>query len=185
MTQRPASCEERDAGVPRQLVVHVPADAQRAGRPAAAPGGRSRARSRSHGRRVVRARRARAAARRPRSRGRPRPAGPARRSTTSAKAANRSSSRRRRGHQCRPPRPRRSAPSVSTAPWVRQVVDDRLARRGTRCGCFARRYHEERCQNRLAAASASPWVASRPSVVACQGARGGVLREVGLEVGCG
>ena len=25
---------------------------------------------------------------------------------------------------------------------------------------FARRYHEERCQNRLAAASASAWVAS-------------------------
>ena len=35
---------------------------------------------------------------------------------------------------------------------------------------FARRYHEERCQNRFAAASASPWVASRPSFVACHGA---------------
>ena len=30
---------------------------------------------------------------------------------------------------------------------------------------LARRYHDERCQNRLAAASASAWVASRRSVV--------------------
>ena len=48
---------------------------------------------------------------------------------------------------------------------------------------FARRYQEERCQKRLAAASASPCVASRPSFVACHGRRGGVLRVVGLEVG--
>ena len=35
---------------------------------------------------------------------------------------------------------------------------------------FARRYQEERCQNRLASASAWPCVTSRPSLVACQGA---------------
>ena len=35
---------------------------------------------------------------------------------------------------------------------------------------LARRYHEERCQNRLAAASASPCVASSPAAVASQGA---------------
>ena len=35
---------------------------------------------------------------------------------------------------------------------------------------LARRYHEERCQNRLAAASASAWVASSRSGDACHGA---------------
>ena len=34
---------------------------------------------------------------------------------------------------------------------------------------FARRYHEERCQNRLAAASASDCVASSEPLVACHG----------------
>ena len=34
---------------------------------------------------------------------------------------------------------------------------------------FARRYHEERCQKRLAAASASPCVASSEAFVACHG----------------
>ena len=47
---------------------------------------------------------------------------------------------------------------------------------------FARRYHDDRCQNRLAAASASPWVASRPSLDACHGAADGVLGIVGDEV---
>ena len=34
---------------------------------------------------------------------------------------------------------------------------------------LARRYHEERCQKRFAAASASAWVASSALGVACQG----------------
>ena len=38
---------------------------------------------------------------------------------------------------------------------------------------FARRYQEERCQNRFAAASASAWVASRRSFVACHGGAAG------------
>ena len=58
---------------------------------------------------------------------------------------------------------------VSTAPWV-----ERSSMSGWPASdsvwMFARRYHEERCQNRLAAASASAWVASRPSFVACHGA---------------
>ena len=50
---------------------------------------------------------------------------------------------------------------------------------------LARRYHDERCQKRLAAASASDWVASsRSSSAAHEGTSGGG-RPVGLDVGCG
>ena len=51
---------------------------------------------------------------------------------------------------------------------------------------LARRYHEERCQNRLAAASASDWVASSEPFVACprRASRPGRrVGYVGLEVG--
>src|SRR5437667_184959 len=41
---------------------------------------------------------------------------------------------------------------------------------------LARRYHDERCQNRFAAASASTWVAaSRSSVAAQAGRKSGVM----------
>ena len=50
---------------------------------------------------------------------------------------------------------------------------------------LARRYHDERCQNRLAAASASAWVASSRSSVACPGRDERGRRLVGGDVRCG
>ena len=61
--------------------------------------------------------------------------------------------------------------TVITAPWVGSwsitgwPASDSL-------WIDARRYHEERCQKRLAAASASAWVASSRSAVAAQGGSG-------------
>ena len=57
----------------------------------------------------------------------------------------------------------RTAPCVWTSSMTGWPASDSL-------WMCARRYHEERCQKRLAAASASPCVASRPALVACQGA---------------
>ena len=57
----------------------------------------------------------------------------------------------------------RTAPCVGTSSMSGWPASDSL-------WMCARRYQEERCQNRLAAASASPCVASRPSFVACHGA---------------
>ena len=52
--------------------------------------------------------------------------------------------------------------SVRTAPWVgRSSMTGWPASDSARM--LARRYHDERCQKRLAAASASTWVDSSPS----------------------
>jgi hypothetical protein len=58
---------------------------------------------------------------------------------------------------------------VRTEPWVAMSSMTGWPARDS-LWILARRYQEDRCQNRLAAASASPCVASRPSLVACQGA---------------
>ncbi len=58
---------------------------------------------------------------------------------------------------------------VRTAPWVARSSMSGWPARGS-LWIFARRYQEERCQNRFASASAWPCVTSRPSFVACQGA---------------
>ncbi len=50
---------------------------------------------------------------------------------------------------------------------------------------LARRYHDERCQNRLAAASASAWVASSRSSVAAQAGTSDGGRPVGEDARSG
>ncbi len=57
---------------------------------------------------------------------------------------------------------------VMTAPWAETSSMIGWPARDS-LWMAARRYHEDRCQNRLAAASASPWVASSEAFVACQG----------------
>jgi hypothetical protein len=57
---------------------------------------------------------------------------------------------------------------VITAPWV-DVSSIKGWPASGLLRMLARRYHEERCQKRLAAASASSWVASRRSAVAAHG----------------
>ena len=71
---------------------------------------------------------------------------------------------------------------VRTAPWVARSSMSGWPARDS-LWIFARRYQEERCQNRLAAASASPCVASRPSLVACQGAAAASSGKSACEVG--
>ena len=55
-------------------------------------------------------------------------------------------------------------------------------RRATALRMLARRYHDERCQKRLAAWSASDWVASSRSSVAAQAGTSGGGRPVGGDV---
>ena len=56
----------------------------------------------------------------------------------------------------------RTAPWAETSSMIGWPASDSL-------WMLARRYHEERCQKRFAAASASAWVASSASGVACHG----------------
>ena len=69
--------------------------------------------------------------------------------------------------------------TVRTAPWV-----DIWSMTGWPASdslwIDARRYHDERCQKRLAAASASVWVASSRSAVAAQGGSGSSPRPTSL-----
>ena len=73
--------------------------------------------------------------------------------------------------------------SVVTAPWVGASsmsgwpASDLLR-------MLARRYHDERCQKRLAAASASAWVASSRSSVAAQAGSGPGRRRPGSRPRC-
>ena len=155
-----------------------------AGTASAARAGRSRGGGCSYG--AGRRRAARSAApRRSRSRGRPRRAGRGRRSRPRRTPRNVSSSSRRcaievaRGggvDDARRSRPRPGCVSSSISGWPASGWLRMLARR----------YHDERCQNRLAAASASAWVASsRSSVAAHAGSdvRVAVDRVVGRDVG--
>src|SRR5450759_3909409 len=86
----------------------------------------------------------------------------------SAKYAKRSSSRRRAAIRS-PAAFASTSASVNTAPCCGTSSMSAWPASG-RLWMSARRYHDERCQKRLAAASASPWVASRRSAVARYGA---------------
>ena len=175
-----ALLEQPDADLAAELVVDVTADAERQVdllglEPGDLAGGAART-----GRRRRRAA-CRAAPRRPRSRGRPRRGGRGRRSTPrrSRRSARPrggggpSGRRPRRRRRCRRCRPRPGSDRSSMTGWS---ASESLR-------MLARRYHDDRCQNRLAAASASDCVASSRSSLAAQAGTRAAVGQSACDVG--